>query len=127
MPWTSCARASLDPCYGRRVRLTPGENAAVAAMVAWLRSAFGQRVRELAVFGSRARGEGHEGSDVDVLAVIDELSTTEGREIAARCGDILTEHDIIVSVLSLSSARMDELRRRGRRLVIEIDREGVGL
>ena len=39
-----------------------------------MRAGFGNRVRFLGLQGSRARGEAHEGSDIDVVVVLDEVS-----------------------------------------------------
>ena len=103
------------------------EQAALDEFSSWIRSRFGDRLRELRLFGSRARGEGHEDSDLDVLVVIDGLESKEAREIAHRSGDALTEHDVLLAPLALSTERWETLRRRGRRLVREIDRDGIDL
>ncbi|MBC8068965.1 MAG: nucleotidyltransferase domain-containing protein [Deltaproteobacteria bacterium] len=108
-------------------RLCPAERAALEQLVGWVRSRFGARVRELTLFGSRARAQGDEDSDVDVLVAIDDVTSEEAREIAYICGDLLTEHDVIVSPLVLATARLDELRRRERLIVREIARDGVRL
>ena len=46
-----------------------------------VRERFGARVQEVVLFGSQARGEAHEESDVDVLIVIDDLSEEERRAV----------------------------------------------
>jgi predicted nucleotidyltransferase len=108
-------------------RLCAAERAALESLVGWVRGRFGARVRELTLFGSRARGEGDEDSDVDVLVAVDDVTSTEARDIAHFCGDLLTEHDVIVSPLVLATARLEELRRRERLIVREIERDGVRL
>jgi predicted nucleotidyltransferase len=108
-------------------RLCAAERAALESLVGWVRGRFGARVRELTLFGSRARGEGDEDSDVDVLVAVDDVTSTEARDIAHVCGDLLTEHDVIVSPLVLATARLEELRRRERLIVREIERDGVRL
>lgn len=90
-----------------------------------VRARFGPRLAHLTLFGSQARGEATEDSDVDVLVVIDNLSSVDGRAIDAMVGDILTRRDVLLSPLLLSTARFDELHARERRLVAEIDREGI--
>lgn len=107
--------------------LRAAERTALEQLVGWVRGRFGSRVRELTLFGSRARGEGDEDSDVDVLVAIDEVTSVEARHIAHFCGDLLTEHDVIVSPLVLSTARLEELRRRERLIAREIQRDGVQL
>lgn len=105
--------------------LAPATKAAVAEFSARVRSVFGPRLVRLVLFGSQARGAATEDSDVDVLVVIDQLTSVDGQEIDAIVGDILTRADVLLSPLVLSSARFDELRARERRLVAEIDREGI--
>jgi predicted nucleotidyltransferase len=107
--------------------LLHSEEAALRAFGAWLRARFGARLRELALFGSRARGEGHAESDLDVLVVVDDLTSAEAREVARFRGDLLTEHGVLVSPFTVSAERMAELRARERRIAREIDRDGVPL
>jgi hypothetical protein len=107
------------------VNLCADERAALDALRGWLLARFGARLRELTLFGSRARGEGDEDSDLDVAVVVDGLTSAEGREIAWFCGDLLTEHGVIVSMFAVSVERMQELRRRDRLIAQEIARDGV--
>jgi predicted nucleotidyltransferase len=103
------------------------ERRALADFTGWLRQRFGARVRDLRLFGSRARGEGDEDSDLDVLAVIDDLTARERREAWEYTGDVLTEHDVILGGMTMSTADWLDLRARERRIVSEIDRDGVPL
>lgn len=96
-------------------------------LASWARTRFGVRLKDVRLFGSRARGEAHEHSDVDVLVVVEELSSAEAREIAFRCGDLLTTTAIRVAPFALSRARFEELQRRERRIALEIARDGVPL
>lgn len=107
--------------------LRSDERAALDEFRTWLSARFSARVHELALFGSRARGEGHEESDVDVLVVVDGLTSSEAREIARFPGDLLTRHDVVVSPFVVSTTRMAELRARERLIAHEIDRDRVPL
>ena len=99
--------------------------AAVTLFAARVRTLFGSRLARLVLFGSHARGEATESSDIDLLTVVDGLTHADARAIDAIVGDILTEQDVLLSPLVLSATRFDELRARARRLPIEIEREGV--
>jgi predicted nucleotidyltransferase len=92
-----------------------------------VRAHFGARVREIKLFGSYARGEAHEGSDLDVLVVVDALSNAEGREIAYLAGDVLTESGRLISAFTQSTESWRGLHDRERLIAREIDREGVAL
>ena len=101
--------------------------AALGTFAARVRARCSDRVRELVLFGSQARGSANEDSDVDVLVVVDELSGAEGRELGHMAGDIFTEFDVVLSPFAVSSARMAELRARERLIAAEIARDGVAL
>ena len=96
-----------------------GTDAAVASFSARVRACIGTRLTRLVGFGSYARGEATEDSDVDVLVVVDALSAADVREIDSAAGDILTASNVLLSPLVLSAARFDELRARERRLVAD--------
>jgi predicted nucleotidyltransferase len=107
--------------------LPAAEARAVAELVEHVRTRFGARLRELGLFGSFARGEANEDSDVDVLVVVDDLTFLEGQEVAHFCGDLLTEHDVLVSPFAVSTDHMQHLRSRERQIAREIDRDRVPL
>jgi predicted nucleotidyltransferase len=99
----------------------------LSELATWVRARFGPRVSALKLFGSRARGDATEESDTDVLVAVDTLTSAEGREIAHFCGDLLTKYDVVISPFALSTERFEELRRRERRIVQEIEQDGVSL
>ena len=105
--------------------LAPATSAAVTEFSVRVRRAFGPRLARLVLFGSQARGEATEDSDIDILVVVDQLSSADARAIDEIVADILTRADVLLSPLVLSAARFAELRARERRIVAEIDREGV--
>jgi predicted nucleotidyltransferase len=105
--------------------LPPVTSAAIAELSTRVRERFGHRLVYLVLFGSHARGEATEDSDVDILVVIDNLTTGDARDVDAVVGDILTSTGVLLSPFVLSTARFAELRARERRLVAEIEREGI--
>ncbi len=107
--------------------LLAGEKAALATFSAEVRARFGARLRELALFGSRARGEGDEDSDVDVLVVVDDLTGAEARAVAFAAGDALTDHDVILSPFVVSTEHIEQLRSRERTIAKESERDRVPL
>lgn len=107
--------------------LLPAETAALADLRRWLEDRFGDRLRALTLFGSRARGDAHAHSDVDVLVVVNDLISAERREVGHFSGDLMTRHAVLVAPLALSATQYDHLRSRERRIVAEIDRDGIPL
>lgn len=93
-----------------------------------LDSRFGGRVRELVLFGSHARGDADDESDVDVMVVIDQLDASERREAIDLAYDAQRPEDwVCLSPIVWSSAEVAEQRSRERLIMADIDREGIRL
>jgi predicted nucleotidyltransferase len=111
-------------CYDRNVSSHTVQDA-VSTYRSRLERELPGRVRRVALFGSRARGEAHEDSDVDVFVL---LSTATGTE-RARAIDIGAmiglEQCLVIAPLVLTQEEWDELVRRERGLAREIERDGV--
>ena len=108
--------------------VSPAVSAALARFRAALALRFGSRLRDVVLFGSHARGEAHEESDVDVLVEIDDLTESERTEVidmACRAEDRDADGWVGLSPLPFSTAKAAELRARGRLLFRDIGREGV--
>lgn len=119
--------AHPSPLSSGTLPLGAAERGAISEFAFWLRERFGSRVRELCLFGSRARSEAHEESDVDVLVSIVELTSSERREIARQSGDALTRWGVLLSPFAVSTTHLADLRARERRIAREIDRDAIPL
>lgn len=85
---------------------------------------FGSKLHELRLFGSYARNQFDDESDVDVLVLTDPISYEEhDRAFAALVQP--SRDGIHVSPLFLTVAELDGLRAREKILAQDIDREGI--
>src|SRR5687767_7965202 len=77
----SCVCVSNDRVREQSLRLPAWlsalETQVVQRFVSEVRAHFGTRVEGLVLFGSRARQEGHEESDVDVFVLVDAVTRAE--------------------------------------------------
>jgi predicted nucleotidyltransferase len=94
-----------------------------------LRGRFGERLTDLRLFGSQARGETWRESDVDVLVLIADVTRTEADEVAGMAADagLLDDACVVLSPFVRSPEAFEELRRRELRIARDIDREGIPL
>ena len=101
---------------------------ALGAYQSALRTASGDRLKEVRLVESYARGEARLETDVDVFVAIEGLTHAE-RNVAF---DLAYETDLRgdwvgLAPLVYSTSQARELRARERRLLRDIDREGIAL
>lgn len=92
-----------------------------------MRADAGDNLLALQVFGSYARGEAHEESDVDVCVVLRTVTWDDRRTILDHAADIFLELEVEISPTILSEEQVATWRRQDRPLVRDIDREGIPL
>ena len=85
---------------------------------------FGARLRLVRLFGSWARGQATEHSDVDVAVVIEGLTGTDWKAAHSDAAEVALSTELSLSPLVLSGARFDEMMRDGG-IAREIDRDGI--
>ena len=109
-------------------RVSPVVSSAVSRFRRVLETRFGDRLRDVVLYGSHARGAATEESDVDVLVVVDRLTHEEADAVArlayfvdAELGDAW----VGLEALAMSTEHAQDLRSRERRLMRDIDREGL--
>lgn len=90
-----------------------------------LTSRFGGDLVDVRLFGSWARGEATEESDVDVLVLLRDPAWSDRRAVLDLAGDLFYELDLLVSPTVLSSATYQAWRRQERPLVMDIERDGI--
>lgn len=99
----------------------------VKALILELIAALGNELLEVWLFGSRARGDAHQHSDIDLLIVVDQLRPQlrwRIREVAADCS---LEHDVLFNTHILDRAHWAEHVFYKSTLWREVMRDGVVL
>ena len=109
--------------------LTALEREALARYVGKLREALGPRFVRAVLFGSRARGEGHEESDLDVAVVVRGPEADHFRGVSDLAAELTMEYDygVRLAPLLLSEETLEGLRRRERAIARAILEEGIFL
>ena len=85
---------------------------------------YGDRLRGLILYGSYARGDADEGSDIDLLVVVDDFEDADAEyaRISPVACEISLKHDVVISCILY---REDEYRRWNTPLLLNVRREGV--
>lgn len=87
------------------INLSDREKAALQEVQAALRTLYGKRLRSIVLYGSKARGDASEESDIDLLAVIEGMGSRfqERRRIHVLTVPIDLKYGVLVSVLPVEA------------------------
>jgi predicted nucleotidyltransferase len=84
--------------------------------------ALGNHLRQLVLFGSRARGDAHEGSDYDILALVDQRTPELDEKLLDIATRMLDEYGELFAVVLRSEEEWAKVQ--GFPLAMNIAREG---
>ena len=107
--------------------LTPTEQQALERFKAVLVPLLADNLISLRLFGSRARGEGTEESDLDVLIILREKNRARCRRIVAEALEIDLAYDINLAPTILSVEEYQQNRDHHTPFYQNAEREGVSL
>jgi predicted nucleotidyltransferase len=81
----------------------------------------------MVLFGSMARGDYHDESDIDVALIVRGLTRELKGRILEEAAELELEHHTPLSVLVLSEEEFNRLKKRERRIALDIEGEGIPL
>ena len=84
-------------------------------------------IRKVMVFGSRARGDSFEDSDLDVIALVDEKTSSLEARLDDVAYQVMWEHDFkpIISLKVLEESRYSDALQKGYAFYRHVDQEGI--
>jgi predicted nucleotidyltransferase len=106
-------------------RKRPGKiDKVLAEAKALLSAEYADRLKGIVLFGSYARGDFAEGSDIDILVLLSPLvdPRAERERIFPAICDLSLKHDIVLSVILMD---FDAFRTRKTPLILNAGKEGV--
>ena len=107
------------------MELSIEEREALSSLTQTLRSRFG--ASEVILYGSAARGELDEDSDIDLLVVLPRIDWKMQKEIIAACFDAELQCGRIISAICYTTEEMERSPLRSSPLVLTVRREGHAL
>jgi predicted nucleotidyltransferase len=107
--------------------LSASETAAIREFTARARDLLGANLRSARLFGSRARGEGHERSDLDIALVVTPEGRARRHALYDLAFDVGLAHGVELAPLVLEERRFQELKDRERLIARDIEIEGIPL
>ena len=109
------------------VSLQANERRALTEYVSRLLASAGHRVRQVILFGSKARGDADADSDLDVLVIIDRYDPELDRLVTLTASRVSLEHDTLVNTHMVTAERWAEMQKWAATLWREVQRDGVPL
>jgi uncharacterized protein (UPF0332 family)/predicted nucleotidyltransferase len=107
--------------------LTPHEREVLAEFLSQLREQCGDRIAHVWLFGSKARGDSDEESDVDLLIVARNGDDTLQKAVGEITYSLSLEHGVLLCEHVVTAWRFAQMRARQEPLYKNIVREGVDL
>jgi predicted nucleotidyltransferase len=92
-----------------------------------LEKLLGDELVSVVLFGSMARGDYHDESDMAVAVIVHGLTRRLKGQILDEVAELELEHHMPLSVLVFSEEEFDRLKKRERRIALDIEREGISL
>lgn len=92
-----------------------------------VREVLGERLVEIKLFGSKARGEGNQESDIDVLVVVAEADLETKNRVLDEAFNINLAEDVFIAPLIIDRSRLADPVWRITDLAVALDREGIPL
>ena len=92
-----------------------------------LKEFLGDSLVGMKLYGSRAKGDFDSDSDIDIAIIVRGLTREVKNHIFKEVAEIEVEHLLPLSTLILSEDEFNRLKRKERRIVLDIESEGVTL
>ncbi|MEK7704099.1 MAG: nucleotidyltransferase domain-containing protein [Myxococcota bacterium] len=108
--------------------LHSSDRCALDELVRAARALLGAQLGRIAVYGSHARGDSGEDSDLDVLVIVADSVVAQAKHALRRtAAELNVAHDTALAILVLGEGQWRELEERGRLIAVDIAREAIDL
>ena len=90
-----------------------------------LKLSLGDSLIKIVLFGSRAKGDYDEDSDIDIAIIVRSLSKELKNEIFNQVAEIELKYLRSISLIIFSETEFNRLKERERRVALDIESEGI--
>ncbi len=97
----------LQTKISNEIDLSISNEPPVKILIDRVRNSFGDNLKKIILYGSRARGDHHEYSDYDILVLVKEFLPDWKNKVADIGGDLLFEYSLLFPMLVLSEPKFD--------------------
>ena len=108
-------------------QLQANEHLAVTRFLELLRRHHSERVQQMILFGSKARGDSGSWSDMDILIVVDRDDWRLSHAISDLAADVSLEYDVLIGPRVIGKERWERMKQRRFGLYQNVVAEGIPL
>ena len=90
-----------------------------------LKLSLGDSLIKMVLFGSRAKGDYDEDSDIDIAIIVRNLSKELKNKIYSQVAEIELKYLRPISAIIFSETEFNRLKERERRVALDIESEGI--
>jgi predicted nucleotidyltransferase len=109
----------------KKVSLDTPDKQALREFVAYLNKAIPEKIKSVALFGSKARGDSKQDSDIDVLVILTREDRELRRAILKQAARFSLKYDVLLSPRVIGAERWEQMR--GFSLYQNVQREATSL
>jgi hypothetical protein len=113
-----------------RQKLSPlpeRDQCAVEAFSERVWQTYPKRVRQMILFGSKARGDAHAYSDLDVLLIVDREDWLFSHAISSIAADVSLDYDVLIGPRVIGQERWARMRHHRITLYENVQADGIEL
>ena len=107
--------------------LQGNEHLAVTRFLELLRHHHSERVQQMILFGSKARGDSRLWSDIDILIVVDRDDWRLSHAISDLAADVSLEYNVLIGPRVIGKGRWERMKQRRFGLYQNVVAEGIPL
>ena len=108
-------------------KISDQETEALEKLKSSLKEFLGDRLVKFVLYGSKARGDYDKESDIDIAIIVKGLTRELKNQILDKVAGIEFEYLTPLSTFVLSEEEFEYLKRRERRIALDIESEGISL
>lgn len=109
----------------KKITLAVPDQQALQEFVAYLHKSFPDQIEYVALFGSKARGDSQQSSDIDVLVILSREDRELRREILRQAARFSLEYNVLLSPRIIGAERWEKMR--GFSLYQNVQQEAAGI
>ena len=113
--------------YSMKKALTKNQINSLSQYLAILRTKFRDKILDVLLFGSVARGEYDDESDIDILVIVEEGDVKFREEVSMASYEPMLRNDVVMSSLVMDKAMYNWHRKYEDPLYNMIKKEGIDL